>query len=179
VRGAGGAGRRRREREGIAHARGSLEWGANEAVAEMFLGIESRDRAKRWVQAALAHKQRIAGFGHRGLKHGDARSAITQRQAESLSRLCGDDRWYEMATLIDRVMQQETGLAPNLDFYTAVPYLLMGIPRALYTPVFVCARITGWCAQVIEQQEQSRLIRPRARYTGPPMREYAPLDRRH
>jgi citrate synthase len=144
----------------------------------MFLEIKSRDKAKRWVQAALARHQRITGFGHRVLKHGDARSAIMQRHAESLSRICGDSRWYEIATIIDRVMQQETGLYPNLDFYTAVAYLLMGIPRALYTPVFVCSRITGWCAHVIEQQDHNRLIRPRARYTGPTMREYVPLDRR-
>jgi len=162
----------------IGTLKGPLHGGANEAVATMFLDIKSRDRAKRWVQAALAGKQRITGFGHRVLKHGDSRSAIMQQHAESLSRICGDYRWYEMATLIAQVMQQEKGLYPNLDFYTAVAYLLMGIPRALYTPVFVCSRITGWCAHVIEQQEHNRLIRPRARYTGPPMREYVPLDRR-
>jgi 2-methylcitrate synthase len=162
----------------IGTLKGPLHGGANEAVATMFLDIKSRDRAKRWVQVALAGKQRITGFGHRVLKHGDSRSAIMQQHAESLSRICGDYRWYEMATLIAQVMQQEKGLYPNLDFYTAVAYLLMGIPRALYTPVFVCSRITGWCAHVIEQQEHNRLIRPRARYTGPPMREYVPLDRR-
>jgi 2-methylcitrate synthase len=76
------------------------------------------------------------------------------------------------------VMQQEKGLYPNLDFYTAVAYLLMGIPRNLYTPVFVCSRITGWCAHVIEQQDHNRLIRPRALYTGPTTRDYVSLDRR-
>ena len=75
-------------------------------------------------------------------------------------------------------MQQEKGLYPNLDFYTAVAYLLMGIPRELYTPVFVCSRITGWCAHVIEQQDHNRLIRPRALYTGPTTRSYVPIDRR-
>lgn len=162
----------------IGTLKGPLHGGANEAVAEMFLGIESREKAERWVRAALASKHRIMGFGHRVLKKGDSRSAIIQQHAESLSRICGDHRWYEIATLVDRVMQQEKGLCPNLDFYTAVAYLLMGIPRELYTSVFVCSRITGWCAHVIEQQDHNRLIRPRALYTGSTTRDYVSLDRR-
>jgi citrate synthase len=162
----------------IGTLKGPLHGGANEAVAEMFLDIKEPDRADRWVREALANKRRIMGFGHRVLKKGDARSAIIQQQAESLSRICGDHRWFEIATIVDRVMQQVKGLYPNLDFYTAVAYLLMGIPRELYTPVFVCSRITGWCAHVIEQHDHNRLIRPRALYTGPTAREYVPLDRR-
>lgn len=162
----------------IGTLKGPLHGGANEAVAEMFLGIGSHDKAEPWVRASLANKQRIMGFGHRVLKKGDSRSAIIQQHAESLSRLCGDRRWYEIATTIDRVVQQEKGLCPNLDFYTAVAYLLMGIPRELYTAVFVSSRITGWCAHVIEQQDHNRLIRPRAHYTGPAARDYVPLDRR-
>lgn len=162
----------------IGTLKGPLHGGANEAVAEMFLEIQSRERAERWVREALARKRRIMGFGHRVLKNGDARSAIIQQHAESLSRICSDSRWYEISTIVDRVMQQEKGLYPNLDFYTAVAYLLMGIPRELYTSVFVCSRITGWCAHVIEQQDHNRLIRPRALYTGPTTREYVPIDDR-
>ena len=162
----------------IGTLKGPLHGGANEAVAEMFIEIESRDRAERWVREALANKRRIMGFGHRVLKKGDSRSAIIQQHAESLSRICDDRRWYEIATTVDRVMQQEKGLYPNLDFYTAVAYLLMGIPRELYTPVFVCSRITGWCAHVIEQQDHNRLIRPRALYTGPASEAYVDIDRR-
>ena len=162
----------------IGTLKGPLHGGANEAVAEMFLDIKESDRAERWVREALANKRRIMGFGHRVLKKGDARSAIIQQQAESLSRICGDHRWFEIATTVDRVMQQVKGLYPNLDFYTAVAYLLIGIPRELYTPVFVCSRITGWCAHVIEQHDHNRLIRPRALYTGPTAREYVPLDGR-
>lgn len=162
----------------IGTLKGPLHGGANEAVAEMFVDIGSRERAETWVREALAKKRRIMGFGHRVLKKGDARSVIIQRHAESLSRICGDHRWYEIATTVDRVMQYEKGLHPNLDFYTAVAYLLMGIPRTLYTPLFVCSRITGWCAHVIEQQDHNRLMRPRALYTGPSKREYVPLDHR-
>ncbi|MGQ0694339.1 MAG: citrate/2-methylcitrate synthase [Nitrospiraceae bacterium] len=162
----------------IGTLKGPLHGGANEAVAEMFLDIGSHEKAEPWVREALANKRRIMGFGHRVLKKGDSRSLIIQQHAESLSRSCGDRRWYEIATTIDRMMRQEKSLYPNLDFYTAVAYLLMGIPRELYTPVFVCSRITGWCAHVIEQQDHNRLIRPRALYTGPSPQTYVPLAHR-
>ena len=162
----------------IATLKGPLHGGANEAVASMLLEIKSRDRAEQWVREALASKRRVMGFGHRVLRKGDARSRIIQRHAEVLSRTCRDTRWYEIATIVDRVMQQEKDLYPNLDFYTAVAYLLMGIPQDLYTPLFVCARITGWCAHVIEQQDHNRLIRPRSLYTGPPPQVYVPIDQR-
>jgi 2-methylcitrate synthase len=162
----------------VASLKGPLHGGANEAVASMMVEIGRPERAESWVRQALSRKQRIMGFGHRVLKHGDARSAIIQRHAEELSFLCGDQRWIEIARTIDRIMQEEKGLYPNLDFYTAVAYLLMGIPTALYTPLFVCSRIAGWCAHVIEQQEHNRLIRPRALYTGPAPRAYEPLERR-
>ncbi len=118
------------------------------------------------------------GFGHRVLRQGDARSDIIRRHAERLSRLCGDHTWYDIASTLERIMLEEKGLRPNLDFYTAVAYRLMGIPQALSTPLFVCSRITGWCAHVIEQQDHNRLIRPRAIYRGPTPRPYEPLDRR-
>jgi 2-methylcitrate synthase len=162
----------------IGTLKGPLHGGANEAVAQMFVEIGSPAQAERWVREALTSKRRIMGFGHRVLKNGDARSAIIQRHAAALSQICGDRRWYEMATVIEQVMREEKGLYPNLDFYTAVAYLLMKIPRTLYTPVFVCSRISGWCAHVIEQQSHNRLMRPRALYTGPANREYVPVDRR-
>ncbi len=162
----------------VATLKGPLHGGANEAVASMLVDIGSPDRADSWVHEALAQKRRVMGFGHRVLRQGDARSAIIQREAERLSHLCGETRWYDIASAVDRLVQKEKGLYPNLDFYTAVAYLLMGIPHELYTPLFVCSRITGWCAHVIEQQDHNRLIRPRARYIGPEPRPYESLDRR-
>ena len=162
----------------VASLKGSLHGGANEAVASMMIEIGRPERAEPWVRNALARKRRIMGFGHRVLKKGDARSAIIQRRAEALSNTCGDHRWFEIAQTVDRIVREEKGLYPNLDFYTAVSYLLMEIPTDLYTPLFVCSRIAGWCAHVIEQQEHNRLIRPRALYTGPAPRTYEPLDRR-
>ncbi len=162
----------------IAALKGPLHGGANEAVAAMLETVASPDHAEHWVRAELAAKHRVMGFGHRVLRRGDARSAIIQRHAEALGRACGEMRWYDIARIIHGVVQEEKRLYPNLDFYTAVAYLLMGIPRDLYTPVFVCSRITGWCAHVIEQQDHNRLIRPRARYTGPSPKSYVPLDQR-
>lgn len=162
----------------IGALKGPLHGGANEAVAEMFCSIGNPNRAETWVKGALAEKRRIMGFGHRVLKQGDVRSDIIQREAERLSDLCGDRRWYDIARAVDLVMRREKGLHPNLDFYTAVVYLLMGIPRVLYTPVFVCSRIAGWCAHIIEQQEHNRLIRPRALYKGPAPEAYVELDDR-
>jgi 2-methylcitrate synthase len=163
----------------IATLKGPLHGGANEAVAAMLEEIGSPERAESWVHAAMARKQRIMGFGHRVLKEGDVRSAIMRGHAEQLSRACGETRCFEIATTIDRIMQEEKGLYPNLDFYTAVAYLLMDIPRNWYTPLFVCSRLSGWCAHVIEQQDHNRLIRPRALYTGPPPRPYVPLNERY
>lgn len=162
----------------IGTLKGPLHGGANEAVAQMFVDIGSPDKAEPWVREALRNKRRIMGFGHRVLKHGDARSAIIQRHAEILSRMCADHRWYDIATVVERLMREEKGLYPNLDFYTAVAYLVMGIRRTLSTPVFVCSRITGWCAHIIEQQNHNRLMRPRALYVGRAKREFIPLDRR-
>ncbi len=162
----------------IGTLKGPLHGGANEAVAAMLVEIKTPDRAEPWVREALAAKRRVMGFGHRVLKEGDSRSLIIRRHAEKLSRICKDTRWYEIASIIDGVVQKEKHLYPNLDFYTAVAYLLMNIPQDLYTPVFVCSRIAGWCAHVIEQQDHNRLIRPRAVYTGPPPQDYVPIDRR-
>ncbi len=162
----------------IGTLKGPLHGGANEAVAAMLVEIKTPDHAERWVREALAAKRRVMGFGHRVLKEGDSRSLIIRRHAEQLSRICKETRWYQIASIIDGVVQKEKHLYPNLDFYTAVAYLLMSIPQDLYTPVFVCSRITGWCAHVIEQQDHNRLIRPRAIYTGPPPQDYVPIDRR-
>src|SRR3989475_6291409 len=118
----------------IAALKGPLHGGANEAVAAMLLEIKSRDRAERWVRDALANKRRVMGFGHRVLRKGDARAAIIQRHAEALSRMCGDTRWYDIATIVDRIMQQEKGLYPHRDFYPALAYLLIGFPRDSSTP---------------------------------------------
>ena len=156
----------------IATLKGPLHGGANEAVAEMFLAIQNPEKAKAWIQSKLMGKERVMGFGHRVLKHEDPRSAIIKRRAKALSQHMAETRWYEIAEIIEQTMKEEKGLLPNLDFYTAVVYLLISIPIEAFTPIFVASRVIGWCAHIIEQQDHNRLIRPRASYIGPPAREF-------
>lgn len=157
----------------IATLKGPLHGGANEAVAEMFHAIRKPEKAKPWVQSKLTGKERVMGFGHRVLKHEDPRAAIIKRRARALSQHMGETRWYDTAEIIEQTMKEEKGLLPNLDFYTAVVYVLIGIPIEAFTPIFVAGRTAGWCAHIIEQQDHNRLIRPRASYTGPPAREFS------
>ena len=162
----------------IATLKGPLHGGANEAVAQMLMTIGQPERATDWVRSALARKKRIMGFGHRVLKHEDPRSSIMKRRAKALSEKMRNKRWYETAEIIEQTMLQEKGLFPNLDFYTAVLYLLLQIPIEAFTPIFVVSRMTGWCAHIIEQQDHNRLIRPRACYIGPTNREFFPIQYR-
>ena len=162
----------------IATLKGPLHGGANEAVAEMFQAIRDPQKAQGWVHSKLTGKERVMGFGHRVLKHEDPRSAIIKRRAKALSQHADGTRWYEMAEIIEQTMKEEKGLLPNLDFYTAVVYLSIGIPQKAFTPIFVASRLSGWCAHIIEQQDHNRLIRPRASYIGPPAREFLFIDDR-
>jgi len=159
----------------IATLKGSLHGGANEAVAVMLKPIDQPERAKPWIQSKLARKERVIGFGHRVLKHEDPRTTIMKRRARALSQDLGNTPSYEIAEIVEQTMNEEKGLFPNLDFYTAVVYLLLRIPIETFTPIFVTSRITGWCAHIIEQQDGNRLIRPRASYIGPSNREFIPL----
>lgn len=162
----------------IAALKGPLHGGANEAVAQMLTTIGDHGKAKDWVLSVLQNKQRIMGFGHRVLKHGDPRSDVMKRRAKALSGQLGNWQWYEMAERIDQTMHEEKGMPPNLDFYTAVVYLLLRIPIPAYTPIFVASRMSGWCAHIIEQQMNNRIIRPRATYVGPQKREFLPISYR-
>lgn len=162
----------------IAALKGPLHGGANEAVAQMLTMIGDPGKAKDWVLAALKNKHRIMGFGHRVLKHGDPRSDVMKRRAKALSEHMGDWHFYEMAERIEQTMHDEKGMPPNLDFYTAVVYLLLKIPIPAYTPIFVASRMSGWCAHIIEQQANNRIIRPRATYVGPQKKEFLPISYR-
>ena len=162
----------------IAALKGPLHGGANEAVARMLMNIGDPGKAKEWVLSALKNKQRVMGFGHRVLKNGDPRSDIMKRRAKALSGELRSWQWYEMAESMELTMHEEKDMPPNLDFYTAVVYLLLKIPIPAYTPIFVASRMAGWCAHIIEQQANNRIIRPRAVYTGPAKREFLPISYR-
>ncbi len=163
----------------IGTLKGPLHGGANEAVMRMLFEIGEVNRAESWVREALAKKKRIMGFGHRIYKKGDRRSDIMKGLSRRLGEQKGEKRWYEISSIIEEIMLKEKGLYPNLDFYSATAYHLLGLPIELFTPIFVCSRVAGWVAHVIEQHDNNRLIRPRCLYTGPKERTYIPLNERN
>ena len=158
---------------------GSLHGGANANVMRMLQEIDADDRDPvEYVKAAIDRGERIAGFGHRVYNVKDPRAKILGEESEALGEAAGDTKWYEMSVAIEEYITGEKGIAPNVDFYSATTYYQMGIPIDLFTPIFAIARSGGWIAHVLEQWEDNRLIRPRARYTGDRDAEFVPLDER-
>ncbi|MFQ5596668.1 MAG: citrate/2-methylcitrate synthase [Nitrospiria bacterium] len=162
----------------IGTLKGPLHGGANEAVMEMLIALDRRGKIKKDILERLAKKERIMGFGHRVLKKGDPRSDIIKAYTKALGERKGHRKWAELSAEIEAIMRSEKGLYPNLDFYSASAYYLLGLPIPIYTPLFVCSRVTGWAAHVIEQHEHNRLIRPRAKYTGEKPRPFVSIDDR-
>ncbi len=169
----------------IAALKGPLHGGANEAAMRQFLDIGEPANVEKWYQDRMAyntahpdHKKLIMGFGHRVYKHGDHRAGILRDWSVRLSGETGVTKWIEIADRLARLVHAEKGLHPNLDYPTAHTYYQLGIPVALYTPLFVCSRVTGWCAHLLEQYEHNRIIRPRSEYTGPPLRRVLPIEDR-
>ncbi len=163
---------------GVGALKGPLHGGANVGVIRMLLEIGEVDRAEAWIKSALAQKKRIMGFGHRVYHTEDPRATHLRKMSEALGREAGDLRWYEMSRIVERVVKEQKGLNPNVDFYSASAYYSMGIDPDLYTPIFVVSRVSGWSAHVLEQQANNRLIRPRAEYTGAQQAPWVPLDQR-
>lgn len=162
----------------IGALKGPLHGGANERVLEVLGEVGSPDNAERWVRQALAEKRRIMGFGHRVYKDGDPRAVLLKDYCSRLAAESKDTSLERIADTIERVVREEKGLPPNLDWPSARLYHYLGLEVDLYTPLFVASRITGWCAHIIEQSEHNRLIRPRSRYIGPPHRKFVPLEER-
>ena len=162
----------------IGALKGPLHGGANQRVMEMLLSIEDPSKTEEWVRERLARKERIMGFGHRVYKVVDPRARHLERLSRELGERTGNTRWYEMSQVIRRVMEEEKGLYPNVDFYSASAYYCLGIDLDLYTPIFAISRMAGWTAHVMEQYADNRLIRPRSNYTGPLHAEYVPIDQR-
>jgi len=158
---------------------GGLHGGANQDVMELLKEVdESGDDPVEWVKAAMADGRRVPGFGHRVYNVKDPRANILSEQSEALGEAAGDTKWYEMSVDIEEFLAEEKGLAPNVDFYSASMYYQMGIPTDIYTPIFAMSRSGGWIAHVLEQYEDNRLIRPRARYVGPTDQEFVPIEDR-
>ncbi len=158
---------------------GSLHGGANQNVMRMLKEIDESDKDPvKWVKDALDEGRRVAGFGHRVYNVKDPRAQILGEKSEELGEAAGDTRWYEYSEAIESYVMEEKGLAPNVDFYSGSTYYQMGIPIDIYTPIFAMSRVGGWVAHVLEQYEDNRLIRPRARYVGPKDEEFVSLEER-
>src|SRR5712692_1753653 len=158
--------------------KGPLHGGAGEAVMRTLLEIGEIANVDAFTQRALAEKRRLMGFGHRVYKAGDPRAAILRGMAEQACRESGQFKWYEMAVQLHDRVGRAKGLIPNVDFYSAPLFYSLGIPVDLFTPVIAAGRIAGWTANIVEQHDDNRLIRPRADYVGPKRRPFVPLNTR-
>ena len=161
----------------LAALKGPLHGGANRMVLEMLDEIGSVENVEPWVERALAEKRRIMGFGHRVYKTGDPRALILKELAGRLAA-SAESSHYEIALRLDELVSERTGFLPNVDFYSAPTYELLGFPREMFTCLFAVSRIAGWTAHIMEQYENNRLIRPRAEYVGPGPREWRPVEDR-
>ncbi|MBS7790992.1 bifunctional 2-methylcitrate synthase/citrate synthase [Roseococcus sp. SDR] len=151
---------------GIAALKGPLHGGANEAVMHMLKEIPSPEAAESWLRDRFDHKALVMGFGHRVYKNGDSRVPTMKKYAEIMADVVGDKRWMNTSAVLARVMLAEKNIHPNLDFPAGPAYYLMGFDIPMFTPIFVCSRITGWAAHVFEQGADNRLIRPLSLYNG-------------
>jgi len=162
----------------IGTLRGPLHGGANEAAMQLIEHFPDPDAAAVGIKEMLMRKEKIMGFGHRVYKTNDPRSPIIKSLAKELAQQCGDDHIYPVSERIEQMMWQEKKLFPNLDFYSAATYHFCNIPTAMFTPIFVMSRITGWAAHIFEQRAHNKLIRPSSEYIGPPLKTFVPIDRR-
>ncbi|PIQ25562.1 citrate synthase [bacterium (Candidatus Blackallbacteria) CG17_big_fil_post_rev_8_21_14_2_50_48_46] len=158
--------------------KGPLHGGANEQVIRTLQKIGEVSKVAAFLNDALENKERIMGFGHRVYKDGDPRAKHLKKMSYELGKMNGEMKWYEMSDLLEKDMLEKKGMKPNVDFYSASVYFVLGIPIDLYTPIFALSRISGWVAHILEQYGNNRLIRPRADYTGPVSRVSKPIAER-
>ena len=157
---------------------GPLHGGANTNVMKTLLEIGDIENLESFIKQALAEKRKIMGFGHAVYRTEDPRATHLRKFSKEMGERVGNTKWYEMSRKLEEVMMREKGLYPNVDFYSASTYYVMGIPLDLYTPIFAISRITGWTAHILEQYADNKLIRPRAEYVGPRNLQYIAIDKR-
>lgn len=163
----------------IGSLKGPLHGGANQAVMNMLLDIEEQNADPvEYVKNRLKNKEKVMGFGHRVYKTMDPRARILRGMSEKLSEETGHEELYEWSEAILKTMKDEKGIDPNVDFFSATVYYSMGIKPDLYTCIFAMSRVSGWTGHFIEQAENNRLIRPRAKYIGEKNLDWVPVEDR-
>ncbi|MCP2276267.1 citrate synthase [Nocardia amikacinitolerans] len=154
----------------IGALKGPLHGGANEAVMHDMIEIGDPALAEQWMRNKLAKKEKVMGFGHRVYKNGDSRVPTMKKAFLDVAAVTDGAKWVQMYEILERTMNEATGIKPNLDFPTGPAYYLLGFDIEVFTPIFVMSRITGWTAHIIEQGESNALIRPLSEYVGVPQR---------
>jgi 2-methylcitrate synthase/citrate synthase II len=152
--------------------KGPLHGGANEESMKMLDEIRTPDRAEAWLKDRLGKKAKIMGFGHRVYKKGDSRVPVMREIGRDLGKRLGREQWVPICEKLEETMEREKQLYANVDLYAAPVFSLLGFAPELNTPIFAASRVAGWCAHVIEQHDNNRLIRPTSLYVGPEARPY-------